>query len=49
MALADFAGEVLYERKVLQRAHKAQVTRKKRELKEAQLEFSKKLERWKRT
>ena len=43
MALADFAGEVLYERKVLQRAHKAQVTRKKRELKEAQLEFSEKI------
>ncbi|MEM9567092.1 MAG: hypothetical protein AAF974_02205 [Cyanobacteria bacterium P01_E01_bin.34] len=46
MALADFAGEVLYERQRLQAAQKSQVTRKKNELKQIRIDYAAKIEQF---
>lgn len=46
LTLADFAGEVLYERQRKQARQKAEVTKKKSEIKSIKLEFAEKIERY---
>ncbi len=49
MALANFAGQELLNRQRLQAAQKAQVTRKKNEIKQIEIDYKQQMEKSKQT